>query len=140
MLRIFPGRMGFQTESPVVQVRTRIRQTDYYANQGKIGQHLITTQRHPIRDASVVLYLIDYQSTFSRSAGIFFSSLKQLKVAQGNALFDMAVSYQVFGYLDRVQCRSFTDLVADTPEGQAVRVGNILADTAHIDRIAAGQQ
>lgn len=91
-------------------------------------------------DASVLLYLIDYQSTCGRSAGIFFSSLKQLRTAQWNALFDMAISYQVFGYLDRVQCRSFTDLVADTPEGQSVRVGNILADTAHIDRIAAGQQ
>ena len=65
-------------------------------------------------DASVLLYLIDYQSTCGRSAGIFFSSLKQLRTAQWNALFDMAISYQVFGYLDRVQCRSFTDLVADT--------------------------
>ena len=91
-------------------------------------------------DASVLLYLIDYQSTCGRSAGIFLSSLKQLRTAQWNALFDMAISYQVFGYLDRVQCRSFTDLVADTPEGQSVRVGNILADTAHIDRIATGQQ
>ena len=53
-------------------------------------------------DASVLLYLIDYQSTCGRSAGIFFSSLKQLRTAQWNALFDMAISYQVFGYLDRV--------------------------------------
>ena len=46
-------------------------------------------------DASVLLYLIDYQSTCGRSAGIFFSSLKQLRTAQWNALFDMAISYRM---------------------------------------------
>ena len=43
-------------------------------------------------DASVLLYLIDYQSTCGRSAGIFFFSLKQIRNSQWNSLFDMDVS------------------------------------------------
>jgi len=44
---------------------------------------------------------------------------------------------QKFGNLDRICCRPFTKVVADTPEREAVRIGKVLADPADKDKITA---
>ena len=46
-------------------------------------------------------------------------------------------AYQVFGYLYGIQSRSLLDLVAYNPERQSAVIGQILADTSHIDGILA---
>ena len=45
-----------------------------------------------------------------------------------------------FGYLYGIEGSALLDLVAYEPEGKAVGVGDVLADTAHIDIVAAFQE
>ena len=42
-----------------------------------------------------------------------------------------------FGYLDRIQGSSLFDLVANAPEGNSVRVGDVFTDTANVHIILA---
>ena len=50
----------------------------------------------------------------------------------------MSVSEQIFGDLHGIQRGPLADLVADTPERQRVRIGQIATDTTHVYGVDSG--
>ena len=59
---------------------------------------------------------------------------------RGLYLSDIFYFEQIFGDLDGIQGGTLLDLVADGPERQAVRVGQVFADTSHVNRVFAGDE
>lgn len=51
----------------------------------------------------------------------------------------MSVSEQILGDLHGIQRGPFADLVADTPERQRVRIGQIATDTTHVYGVDSGK-
>ena len=56
----------------------------------------------------------------------------------GLVLTDVAHFHQVFRNLNGIQRGSLSDLVTRQPEGQTIRISQILADTSYIDIILVG--
>ena len=53
------------------------------------------------------------------------------------SLLCLFIAYEIFGDLNGIECSALADLVTNAPKGDATGIGEVFADSAHIDIVFA---